>query len=250
MLFYFDISNFVFAQTQLLFCYEDKSLPPYFLGEGSIVPDNQPGSTIELMRKIDSQFQNLTIKYVRKPWKRCLDDLSKSNIDAVIGSYHIEREKIGIYPTVKGEIDPSKALSKHAVCFIKKKNSLFSWDGKNIQSSNKLVVGVSAGYMIIKVLEKLPVIIHETISADQALLLLENNRIDAAITLCQINKYKSIANDDLKTQFSLVYPPLLIKSGYLIVSHRYYKNHSALVEKIWKYLINLDSNIIYNKYVQ
>jgi len=236
------------SPTNLLFCYEDKSLPPYFLGQGSVVPTQNPGETIELIQYIDDRFSNLKVNYIRKPWKRCLDDLSKSKVDAVIGSYHVDREKIGVYPKVRGVVDPSKAISKHAVCFIKHKNSSFSWDGVKINSTNKMVVGVTAGYMIIKVLEQLPVIIHETLSADQALILLEKKRVDAAVSLCQINKYAGQTNPELKSQFSLVYPPLHVKSGYLIFSHGYYHKNSKLVERIWKYLINLNTEHMYNRY--
>ena len=244
------IFNLAFANTQtnLLFCYEDKSLPPYFLGEGADVPKDKPGATIELMRQLDLKFSELNIKYIRKPWKRCLDDLSKSTVDAVIGSYHAEREKFGVYPKVVDKVDPSKAISKHAVCFIKNKNSSFFWDGRNIQGNNKMVIAVTAGYMIIKVLEKLPVIIHETRSADQALILLKKKRVDAAVSLCQIDKYAMKRHNELESQFTLMYPPLHVKNGYLIVSHEYYQTNEPLVQKIWNYLINLDKNAIYSEY--
>jgi len=250
MLWMVTLSNLAFAQKNLLFCYEDKSLPPYFLGAGSVVPKEHPGATIELMQLLDLQFTDLNIKYIRKPWKRCLDDLSKSTVDAVIGSYHIEREKIGVYPKNKGKVDPTKAISKHAVCFVKHKSSSFYWDGINIQSNKKMVIAVTAGYMIVKVLEKLPVIIHETLSADQALILLKKKRVDAAVSLCRINKNVMKQPTELESQFSLVYPPLHVNSGYLIISHGYYKNNPALVKSIWRYLKSLDTNIIYNKYVQ
>jgi polar amino acid transport system substrate-binding protein len=68
------IFNLAFANTQtnLLFCYEDKSLPPYFLGESADVPKDKPGATIELMRQLDLKFSELNIKYIRKPWKKML----------------------------------------------------------------------------------------------------------------------------------------------------------------------------------
>ena len=247
-----NIKNLAFGNTQtnLLFCYEDKALPPYFLGEGAIVPNEHPGATIELMQKLDEEFSNLNIKYIRRPWKRCLDDLSKSTVDAVIGSYHSEREKIGVYPKHKGKVDPAKAISKHAVCFIKHKNSTFSWDGNVIQGNKKMVIAVTAGYMIIRVLEKLPVIIHEALSADQALALLNNQRVDAAISLCQIKNYTNKETNEIGSEFEIVYPPLHVNSGFLIVSHGFYKNNSILVNNIWHYFINLDSNAIYNKYLQ
>jgi polar amino acid transport system substrate-binding protein len=250
MLLLLNVSHLAFAQKNLLFCYEDKSLPPYFLGEGAVVPKTHPGATIELMQQIDLQFTDLTIKYIRKPWKRCLDDLSKSTVDAVIGSHHIEREKIGVYPRNNGKVDPTKAISEHAVCFIKHKASAFSWDGTNIQGNKEMVIAVTAGYMIIKVLEQLPVIIHETLSADQALILLKKKRVDAAVSLCQINKYAMKQPSELESEFTLVYPPLHVNSGYLIVSHGYYKTNATLVKSIWHYLINLDTDTIYNKYNQ
>ena len=104
------------------------------------------------MQQVDQNFPQMKVKYTRKPWKRCLDDLSKSTVDAVVGSYHIEREKIGVFPKLNGEVDRQRAISIHAMCFLKYKNSTFSWDGENIKGENK-VIAVTAGYMIIKVLK-------------------------------------------------------------------------------------------------
>ena len=55
-----------FASTSLLFCYEDKPLAPHFYGEGSAVPKNAPGATIEIMQQLDVEFNELNVIFIKK----------------------------------------------------------------------------------------------------------------------------------------------------------------------------------------
>ncbi|SFB98235.1 substrate-binding periplasmic protein [Pseudoalteromonas denitrificans] len=235
---------------KLLFCYEDKALPPYFLGAGSVVPNEKPGASIEIIRHIDSSINAVKINYIRKPWKRCLDDLASNKVDAIIGSYSEERALFAKYPMINNKIDQSKAMSNHATCFIKHKVSNFSWDGTYIKSTEKPVIAVPAGYSIINTINKLPVIIHEALSAEQAIYLLEKKRVDAAVSLCRLDNRKQINLATLNLELEIMFPPINVKRGYLIFSINYYQQNTSLVEKIWQFLTTFDSDKIYQEYVE
>ena len=81
------MSSFFVYSTEMVFCYEDKELPPSYMGNGLVVPKERPGAAIEILRRADKLLESISIKYVRKPWQRCLYELKKNKIDAVIASY-------------------------------------------------------------------------------------------------------------------------------------------------------------------
>ncbi|WP_247659603.1 hypothetical protein [Pseudoalteromonas sp. MMG006] len=113
-------SSAVFANSQtLLFCYEDKDVAPMFLGVGQEVPIDQPGASIEVLRKLDAELDGVNVAFVRKPWRRCLNDLEFNKVDAVIASYRPGRERIAAYPfNEKGELQTQFAVSRFSSCLI------------------------------------------------------------------------------------------------------------------------------------
>ena len=92
------------ADGELTFCYEDKDSYPW-------VMTNHTGLNLELLALVAAANQ-LQIRYVAVPWKRCLAGLARGRYDgAFASSFKAERLSMGRYPTDSdGRLDESKRL--------------------------------------------------------------------------------------------------------------------------------------------
>ncbi len=249
-LFYFLSSNVYSGEpVNLLFCYEDKELPPYYMGVGSETPKEMPGATIDIIQSLALSIDNLNISFIRQPWKRCLSDLGKSKVDAVVGNYRSERKKIGRFPLVNNMIDRRRSVSSQATCFVSEIEADFGWDGKRLKSNMQPTIAVPAGYSIISKIKTLPVVIHEALSVEQALHLLVEKRVDMAVSLCQIDEKDRLLKLTDHQTLKMIYPPIKIQRGYLILSHGFYNRQPELAEKIWHYFIDFKSDTFFQKYI-
>lgn len=235
---------------EISFCYEDKELLPFFTGYGHAPPEQMPGASIEVLNKASHDLNSFNFKFVRKPWKRCLQDLQSNKVDALIASYSPERDPIGVYPKQNNKIDSSLAMNALGTCFLVHKDSDFSWDGNAFKSEEAKTLAVPAGYSIIARLKNLPIQIHQTDSAATSLLMLKQKRIDLALTLCSITEQHTYFLDRRYHDLKVLLPPLAVKDGFFVVSQQFYEQNQALTWQIWRYLAKVNAQDIYQKYLE
>lgn len=214
----------------LTFCYEDKQLLPYYTGEGDSGAA-LPGVTIEHLKAAVAQSATpITLRFVRRPWLRCLQQLELNEVDALVATYRKSRQKFAVYPTTEyGELDADRAMSSHASCLVHR----FDMDiaQKIARADGKLVVSRPLGHsnpeypLHIKVLP-----VH---SQHQALQLVVSGRVDATTTLCQVNGVNGADPSVSEHQLILVYPPLYQTTGYLVFSKNFYQQHQAVAQQLW-----------------
>ncbi len=220
----------------LRFCYEDKALEPYYRGDGSAVPKDHPGATIEHLRQLVEKLPIVNLELERLPWKRCLAKLKANETDALIASYRPEREALGHYPMLDGQPDPQRAFSEHQTCLVKKADSKWTWDGKQVSGIDSLVVARPLGYAPLIVPGPKQVSMHYTLSTTMDLDLLHAGRINAATTLCKIAGQAIISPAISALDLQVLQPALYTNTGYLMFSQQFYREHHAIATGLWQQL--------------
>ena len=103
---------------------------PHYTTNSLKVPKIKAGAVIDALRQIDNKITAINFNFIRKPWLRCLSDLSSGKVSAILGSYTNEREKYAVYPKKNGKLDNTRAFSKISTCLIHHKGQLIGWNGK------------------------------------------------------------------------------------------------------------------------
>ncbi len=225
----------------LTFCYEDKELYPHYLQAGASVPVQKPGAAIDIMKQLDSLIPAMEVKYIRKPWKRCLNELKQSRVDALIGRYTEERAEFSHYPRLADDrLDVSKAISKTTSCFIHDKALPFDWDGTTVNVKKPIGLIAPMGYSVVEDLRQLGFDVYEVSTIDTAHNLLFNGKFQVSLSNCYLrNKPENIVENPI---------PFTEQFGYLVFSKQYYWANKERAQFIWKKLQTIDKESIYQRY--
>lgn len=236
----------VHAQTTLTFCYQDQPLEPYYRTAGSQVPTENPGATIEHLQWLATQVPELTLKYVRYPWKRCLLELQRGRVDAVVANYYPEREILGKFPITAQGIDQSRAFTEQDVCLLSKSAVALRWNGQSFADGPPIVFG----YMPRVDLRQHPIaaqVNHVPIDNQrQAIHLLQRNQIQLTTILCAIAGQPTPKLD--YAELEVLTPSVAHLTGYLVFSHQFFEKNQQLANKLWD--LNQYPLDIYFRYLQ
>ena len=239
------------ATEVMRFCYEDKQLRPYYFGDNNQIPLEQPGATIEHLQLLASLMPSLSLKLERLPWKRCLAKLASGEVDAIIGSYAKEREKIGRFPFDKNQKpDPTRAFSEHQTCLVTRADATWHWDGQHFIGIDQVVIARPLGYAPLKSPDKQKIVMHFTLSGTMDLDLLERGRVNAVTTLCRIAGENAVTPYIQERNLKVLLPPLYSNTGYLIFSHQFYNRNRELAEQMWTLLAQNRGQTIYHRYLE
>lgn len=231
--------------TELIFCYEDKTAASHFLSEGSDVPIDDPDALLGVIKRLDNKLDEVSIRYVRKPWQACLTDLRSNKVNAVIAGYRADRTAFGQYPLTKSQQpDASLALAEFSSCLIGSSKFHKQWQSREVFQTKAFTLAIPQGYKLNKTLAQEPFFIEHTASVDKAIELIARGVADASIELCQIGSHK-VASYSNKTTLKTIYPPVTTEQGYLLFSKAFYKKNQPLSERIWRVLANQDSAKLY-----
>lgn len=227
--------------------YEDKSLPPYYMGGSSEIP-TAPGVSIEIMRET-AKAAGIEIEFVRMPWVRCLKSLQRGDIDVIFNaSFKEDRLDSGVYPMVDGKPDPARRIATVAYALYRLKGAPVGWKGQAITGLDG-PVGVPAGYSVVQDLNRMGVKTEEAADTITNFKKLASRRIPAVATL-------DVSGDALLNEFPTIekmMPPLVTKDYFVMVSHQLYDSKRALVDRLWTKLAEIRDQrggAIYAKYAR
>lgn len=231
------------AQPVLTFCYEDKQLLPYYTENSRDIPP-QPGATIEHL-KLAAEQVGITLKLMRMPWLRCLQQLEANSVDALVAAYDEDRAHYTQYPTLSdGSADPGRAINQLGLCLAHRFDNPI---GKKIQTKQQLTVSRPLGYKPIPFPENTVLVGAQ--SPDNALDLVINGRVDATTVLCQLNGVDARERHLNLLPLQLMYPPLHQSFGYLMLSKAFYHQHQQLSEQLWQVLPQTLNKLRYLEYL-
>ncbi len=235
--------------TPLQFCYEDKALPPYYLGNNASIPKSRPGASIEHLRRLSAAIPNLQLQLTRLPWKRCLAALEAGQVDAVIASFHPERLALGQYPMQDQQPDPERGFGAHQTCLVSRKDARWHWDGMRFYGVDELIVARPLGYAPLKSPGQQKMTMHYTLSGTMDLALLAKGRIHAVTTLCQIAGQTTNSAAIEAQGLKVLRPPLYSNTGYLVFSKQFYQRQPQVAAALWQQLAIDKGTDIYLRYL-
>ena len=217
--------------------YEDRALPPYYLGDSADIDAAAPGISIELMR-MTAKAAGVEVHFVRMPWVRCLSALQRGEVDAIFNaSFNPDRMANGVYPMSGGHPDAARRIATVAYSLYAPKDGGLGWNGSTVTGLGDRTVGAPAGYSIIDDLVKAGVKVETAPDSVANFRKLASGRIAAVATL-------DTAGDALLAsgrfpQLAKVAPPLVTKNYFVMFSHQFYDSHQALAERLWTNLAEM-----------
>lgn len=214
----------------LRFCYEDKQLLPYYVGNSATVPE-QPGATIEHLTRATTAV-GIELELIRLPWLRCLQQLQDNSVDALVAAYDESRAHYTRFPaTADGTPDPARAINQLGLCLAYRYDNALP---QKLQDNRPITVSRPLGY------RPIPFPPHTALvpahSPDQALELVVSGRVDATTVLCQLNGVDAKEQHLNRIPVLLLYPPLYQSDGYLMLSKQFYQQYPQLSARLWQAL--------------
>lgn len=218
----------------ILVAYENTDLPPFYYGEGDLVPE-QPGIAVELLQILDKQTPEIIIHFRRTPWKRCLEELKHGAVDALFpASFKPSRQELGVYPTSNNLVNEQFHLINLSYFFYGLKNSPVQWDGKELKVEG--VIGAPTGYSIVEDLKKQGLSVDDkATTTEQNLLKLITRRV-TVVAAQSVTMDPLIASSSKYDNVEKITPPINTKANYLMLSHQFIEAHPAIAELIWSNL--------------
>lgn len=216
----------IYAQTITL-NYEQTNAYPWYVNDGR-------GVDLILLKMVDDALPEVTFKYKKTPWKRCLYNIQWNVSEGCFsGSFKEKRKVFGLYPG--GDI-PDEDKRIHATSY-----SLYTLKGSNIDVTGKLnISGVNGsiaaqtGYSIVDDLTSLGYDVDAGSSSTERNFkkLLKGRAV--AVAALTLNGNNILAqNSSYSDKIQVIETPLVLKSYYVLLSKYFVKNNRDLAEKIW-----------------
>jgi len=210
---------------------ENKQDFPTVMGNSNKILKKNPGMGVEVIYRLEKKL-NITIQIKRFPWKRCLAEMQKGNVDGLFtASYKEKRKKCGRYPEINGQVDPSRRFTSSSYALYRLKGSDVKYDGKNFIVKGK--VGAPRGYSIVDDLKKKGLIVDESPNTLNDFRKLIRGRVQAVAALEMTGDYYLMVNQDLNEKIEKMQPLIVEKPYYFMLSHQFYNKKKVLAEQIW-----------------
>jgi len=239
----------VAAETTLLLATDETPGPPFITGEGSEFSWEKPGIEVELYQLMALKL-NISIKFIRIPWKRCLLQLRQGKIDGIFpASFKQERMQAGVYPMKDSQANPLMKTRDNTYFLYKHKQSSLSWDGVTL-SGLKSGIYAPLGWAIVDDLRKKRIAVHEAYDLPRVFKLLEKDRIDGVACLETVADFYLNENPEQYPSIEKIYPPLEEKPYYLMLSHSFVEKHPQLADEIWRTISEIKASDEYKKIVR
>ncbi|MEC4088919.1 hypothetical protein [Pseudoalteromonas rubra] len=233
------------AKVSIRLCYEDKHIPPFFLGNGFDVPQENPGATIEILRHLETQVDGVHFQFVRKPWQRCLYEIKRNRVDAVIASYRQARQAFLSYPLNEdGSPDTLSSISRLGTCLV----GMTQLKTAIHERSYPINLAVPRGYSVADSVGSDKYTILNTDSQSDAFELVLKGKVHGTFGLCQVDG-KAVEAFPYRRQLTAVYPPLDISFGYLTFSKQFKALHAPTAKALWSSLSTSELHHIYIAYI-
>jgi polar amino acid transport system substrate-binding protein len=235
------VSGPSFAETIFRVAYGDKGTPPYYNGDGRVIPSKRPGLVIELINLIGKKL-DLDVRYVRKPWADVLTALEANEVDAIFDASFVHaRQLIGRYPMERGQPASEKSLYKRNYSLYVMKDSTLKWNGIHMSGLERSV-GAKKGFAILRDLEMRRIKTASVETRLEGFAQLKSGEISAFADLeiegdaflgDHWNEYQDVKK---------IRRPLKSKYYYLMMSHEFYQKNPDLAQAIWNEIPNMLNN--------
>jgi polar amino acid transport system substrate-binding protein len=223
------------AERSFLFATDILPDPPYIIGEGTDFDQDKPGIEIELYQLVASKL-NISIKFVRLPWKRALIQLKQGKIDGLFpANFQKKRMQIGAFPMENDQIISSLNVRKSIYHLYKHEESSLFWDGVTVKGVDiDSPVYAPLGWLIVDDMTQMGVPVEGIHDMSRAFKLLAANRIAGVVCPDTVADFYMDAAPENYLDIVKLDPPIKEKLYYLMLSHPFVQQYPELANKIWK----------------
>lgn len=219
-------------------CIEEADYTPFLIGSAGAT---RHGVLPELISRAAAE-QHKTLKIVSFPWKRCIDMLSKGQVDALAATIWLpERDSWGAFPKQPGQPQaaPDRSLRLWDVeypIFVPQQGTL-SYNGTDFSGIRN---GLSAppGYVAWLRLKDAGVLYDGVLLPSAGLNLVALNRLDGYVVERNIGQHllRTLSIEGKVRTLPQVFEKA---DWYLIFSHQFQAKHGPLTQSIWQSIARL-----------
>lgn len=221
----------------LRICYEATDSLPFF---GAATEAGQAGQGLlyDLIMSAAKQA-DLKIELQRRPWKRCILQLQKGQVDGIFAAiWQADRDSWGQFPgrdtTTNAPVQRTYRLWQVDYPIIRRNGGPLEWNGQQF-SGTKNGLSAPLGYIANQRLAALGVLVKPTYSPEVALKMVAIDHLDGYVLERQVAQ-SYIQRLGLQKQLSFLPEPLLKADWYLPLSHQFYREHTEVAQRFWQAL--------------
>lgn len=175
----------------------------------------------------------VTVKTIRRPWRRCQYDMHAGNVDAILPViWHPGRDAWGVFPKrPDGSLNRTARLWSASYQVFSYQGSLLEWDGSHFSGVS---YGVSAplGHVSYAILKQLDVSSEEAYDLKTGFQLLALKRLDGYVMESLVGQ--SIINaNGWQGMITVLDRPFSAADWYLPLSHDFVEHQPQLSQRIW-----------------
>lgn len=201
--------------------------PPY------VYDDSERSGALIKMLQVMAHNLNLDIHFNRYSWSERLRLVANNELDGTTyASFSEERLKIGAFPMKDGAVDPGRRTMSIGYHFYKLRESPFMWDGENFHHVDG-PIGTHRGAIIADILRRKGLRVVEFESPTDCLRGLLEKRVTATVELGSWVDIEMSADPEKYGAVEKILAPIEEKPYYLMLSHKFVREHPELAEQIW-----------------
>mgnify|MGYP001040968286 CR=1 FL=1 len=242
------------APLRFLVGYPTTSHPPYYLDDGTAIPANNPGYSVEIMQELGKKVKEIKFQMVRCEFNDCLQQIKTGKLDGLFNvPYREEWLFTGKYPFTKAKVDPRQKLYREEYALYRVKDTRVSTDGGRIYGLKGKSVILTQNSAVVDQMKKHdhPIMYKDTTTT--ALQTLLQREAPAAVLI--VNHVETLARKhaELAGFISRAMEPLYTEDYYLMLSRQFYAKKPWLAEKIWEeqtLIVNEQGAMLEEKYIQ
>lgn len=242
------------APLRFLVGYPTTSHPPYYLDDGTDIPTNNPGYSVEIMQALGKKVKEVKFQLVRCEFNDCLQQIKSGKLDGLFNvPYREEWLFTGKYPFTKAKVDPRQKLYREEYALYRVKDTRVSTDGGQIYGlKGKSVILTQINAVEDKLKEYDYPLIHKATTTESLQTLLQR---EAPAAVLIVNHVEALARKhaELAEFISRAMEPIYTEDYYLMLSRQFYAKKPWLAEKIWEeqtLIVNELGAMLEEKYIQ
>ncbi len=214
---------------RLNIAYSDQASPPYYLGEGQVIPAN-PGIAVDLVNLAAVKL-GCKIAWKRLPNRRAQRALEQGHVDAMLLlSYNPQRAAYAAYPMAGDAPDPALRLARLRYSVFVKKGDTLQWQNQQF-SPRPALVGANAGFSVVQDLRAMGLTVDEAPSTSNNVQKLLLGRISAFVG--QDLQTDLVLEERGITSVHKLPEPFSSKDYYLPFSQHYFAQFPANATRLW-----------------
>lgn len=213
-------------------CVGDVAVPPYV--------NNDParlGLGERLLLDAGAQA-GLSIELLRYPSRRCLQQLQRGELDALVAAPTSGNQIDAAFPQRDGLVDDSRRLGRLNVVWVRRRDSTLEWDGKSWAGSAPidLLVGTRAGQVaIIEPLKKMGFRVDDAaFNAPQLLRKLLAKRVDLVAGLQEEIELAMLKVPAWRDSMHILPKPIFSSDFYVAIGKQSSPERRAQAEALWE----------------